>query len=309
MKFINPYDLAFNIKFNNLGKKNIKKFKKILFSELDLFDEEINIKNKTFTKNECYETINEIEKNKDLLSIYSAIYSKNELNNFLYDIYNKNFLKKITLYLSQKKCPIREFIAKHSKHIFSKAYKQAYLENDKNILSLNLELDLEYMEFIYSPVYKILKNEENELFNLKINSSYGFYDIEKIIDIEKINSLPDYFNKIRTSIAYTIRDLSIDRWNNKNNITLALKIIDFSLKIKTSKKENDEFLSTKKDLKKINNNIKSKKIIKSEEPEELGIISIIIIVIIKLFPILLFKIIFLLIRFIRLQVSRGYKGG
>jgi len=107
------------------------------------------------------------------------------------------------------------------------------------------------MEDIYTPVYKILKNEEIELINLK-NSFYDINHIQNIIDIEKINSLPNYFNKIRDDIAYAIRNLSIDSWNDKNNMDVALKLIDLALRIKISTKVKEKFLSDKKDLTKIN---------------------------------------------------------
>lgn len=247
MKFINPYDLAFILNFDDLDGYNLKKFKKKLFAELELFDNEIKIKNKNYSKSECLKIINEIESNKKLLNIYYAVTLNEELNNFLYGIFNKQYLKRIKHDLEVEEKVTREFIIPYIKNTFIKIYKEAFVDNELSILKLSIPVGEDQREDIYAPIYKILKNKEIELTDLK-NNFYDIAIIKNIIDIEKINSLPSYFNKIIDDIAYAIRNLSIDSWNDKKDINLALALIDLTLKIDTSIKIKEKFRKDKSDL-------------------------------------------------------------
>jgi len=251
MKYINPYDLAFVIQFNDLDGQNLKKFKRRFFAELELFDEEIKIKNRVFSKSECVEVINEIDNNKRLLNIYFAVYYNDELNNFLYGIYNKSYLKKIKNDLAVEEKVTKDFISPYIKEILTKVYKSAFLNNEQEILSLDIPLEEKYKEEIYTSVYKILKSYENDLIELKKEYSYNLNDIKKIIDINKINILPNYFKKIIDDIAYAIRNLSIDSWNDKEDMNLALSLIDFALQLNISSKVKEKFLNDKNDLNKV----------------------------------------------------------
>jgi len=63
--------------------------------------------------------------------------------------------------------------------------------------------------------------------------------------------MPNYFRKIIDDIAYAIRNLSIDSWNDKEDMNLALSLINFALKLNVSSKVKEKFLSDKNDLNKV----------------------------------------------------------
>jgi len=61
MKYINPYEIATFIQFNNLDATTFKKFKRRLSAELELGDDEIIINSVKLHQNEIYELIDSIE--------------------------------------------------------------------------------------------------------------------------------------------------------------------------------------------------------------------------------------------------------
>jgi hypothetical protein len=250
MKYINPYDISERIQFKDLKSDNFKKFKRRLLAELDLSDNELTIRNQTYTLNDFNELTKQIENNKYLLFNYNSIYENSFLNNFLYQQYNIHDIKKIKNILSLEQQDTIKLIMPYIINIFSKIYKNAFINSDTDILSLELPVNKIYLESVYEPLYKILKNQEAEINNLK-NESYDIHDVVNIIDIDTINHLPDYFSKVRDDIAYAIRGLSIDSWNDDENLEQALGLITDALKIKVSQKTRDKLLEDKKDLENI----------------------------------------------------------
>ena len=251
MKYINPYEIATFIQFNNLDATTFKKFKRRLFAELELGDDEIIINSVKLHQNEIYELIDSIERDKNLLNIFKSLYENKELNNFLNGKSNEN-IKRLKNILSLENKQTIDFITKYLIQILSKIYKEAFSSKYKiNILQIKPPLNEKYYEQIYEPVYQLLKNQEKELINLESNY-YSFDEVKKIInDVKVINSLPDYFSKIRNDIASSIRNLSIDSWNNNENLDLAMDLIKFALTFKLNNKTKNEFLSTKDELNEI----------------------------------------------------------
>ena len=99
-------------------------------------------------------------------------------------------------------------------------------------------------------IYKSLY--ENQKLNDFLNGQLNITDIKNIIsNIKTINILPEYFTKIRSDIAYAIRNLSIDSWNDNEDLDLAIDLINYALKFKVNSKTKDKFLSDKDDLKNI----------------------------------------------------------
>ena len=253
MKYINPYEIATFIQFNNLNTTTFKTFKKKLSAELELGDNEIIINDVKLHKNEIYELIDAIERDKNLLNIFKSLYENKELNNFLNGNANSNIKKLKNILLLEDKQTI-DFITDYLIQILSRIYKEAFSKYQVDILQLEPPLNEKYYEKIYEPIYKILKNKENELIELK-NNYYEFYDIKNITnDIKNINALPDYFIKIRSDIAQAIRNLSIDSWNDNNDLELALNLINYALAFNVKTKVKDNFLSDKNDLEEIKEN-------------------------------------------------------
>ncbi len=251
MKYINPYEIASSIHFNNLDTPTFKKFKRRLSAELELGDDEIIINSVKLHQNEIYELIDSIERDKNLLNIFKSLYKNKELNNFLNGKSNKN-IKRLKNILSLEDKQTIDFITDYLIQILSKIYKEAFdSKYQVDTLQIKPPLDEKYYEKIYEPIYKILKNKENELISLK-DDYYDLDDIKNIIgNIKTINILPEYFTKIRSDIAYAIRNLSIDSWNNNEDLDLAIDLINYALKFKVNNKTKDKFLSDRNDLEKI----------------------------------------------------------
>jgi len=143
------------------------------------------------------------------------------------------------------------FITPYLTGILSKIYKNAYLTNQESILRTEPPIEKDSFEQIYEPIYNLLKNQENELINLK-NEDHDLDDIKNIVvNIKAINMLPDYFTKIRNDISKAIRNLSIDSWNDDEDIDLALDLIKLALKFNVNSKTKDKLLSDQNDLEKI----------------------------------------------------------
>jgi len=250
MQYINPFDIAKQIGFDNLNQNTFKKFKRRVFAELELNDDKIIVNNVILYRNEIYSILDEIDKDKSLLDIYRALYENEILNSFLNGS-KSNHIEKLKNLIELEDRQTVEFITPYLINILSKIYKKAFLEHDVQTLIIQPPVEEIYYEKIYEPIYKLLKNKENELYKLK-NTFDDFYAIKYIIgDVKTINKLPDYFAKIRIDIAQAIRNLSIDSWNESEDLDLALSLIGYALKFKVNQKMKDKFLSDKTDLENI----------------------------------------------------------
>lgn len=251
MKFINPFDIAELVKFNNLTLTNFKKFKKRLQAEMELNEGIINIKSIIIQQSDIYEVLDLIDRDKEILNIYKSLYRNKHLNNYLFlngGTLNASNIKNIKNIISLEDKQIIKFITPYLINIFSKIFKEAFLKKNIDVLYVKLPIETIYIEKIYEPIYKILKNKEDEIISLK-DGAYDLYKIKEVIDdIEAINSLPEYFIKIRSDISYSIRNLSIDSWNENKDLELSLKLIDLSLSFKLNNKIRSKILSDKNDL-------------------------------------------------------------
>jgi len=251
MKYINPYDIANSIDFDNLNITNLKKFKRRLSAELELNDGEIIINNIVYQQNDIYDMLDRIDRDKSLLNIYHSIYSNDKLNNFLYGQYNTTHLKLLKNILLLEDLQTIKFITPYIADRLSAIYKNAFLNGRIDILKIEPPIDKLYYEQIYEPIYKILKSKEVELINLK-DKLYDIEDIESVIgNIDMINALPEYFTKIRHDIAYAVRNLSIDSWNNNQNLELSNDLINLALNFKLNDNIKENFINDKNDLEKM----------------------------------------------------------
>jgi len=261
MKYINPYDIAEF--FGGLSLANFKKFKKRVLNELELEDNEIVINNQKFSKNDIYEILEEIDKNKDLLNNYFALYMKKDINYFLYGE-NQNIetiLAKIN-FLDEN---LKNFITPFLKDRLKEIYKNAFKNKNLTLLKFTPPISKIYLDEIYEPIYKSLKNIQNELQSKK-NQRINLSNIQEIIgNIDIINQLPDYFDKRRNDIALTIRGLSVDMWNDYEDADLAIELINLALKFKLNSKNRDMFENDKKQLEKMKEKEKGNKLLKEIE--------------------------------------------
>jgi hypothetical protein len=131
-----------------------------------------------------------------------------------------------------------------SKPIFQKNLdhiKKLYLESEnKKKYASSLEK--------WSNLLLELKSYKNKLEEQSESPGEIFGTIKQKIQIDDLNSLGDYAEEIRTSIAYSLRGLSISSWNKNDDVINALKFINLGLQIKNPEEVIKTLESDKSDL-------------------------------------------------------------
>jgi len=257
MSYLNPYDLAEIVGLQHIDTDNLKQFKRKLLVEIELSDNEINVKNNTYSKAECIEIFDDIETYNRRLEHYYSIYQNEELNNLLYGVYDDNYLLRLKNDLMLEDRSLIKFISPVLTEHISKHYKHSFLHNRKKIISLNFPLEEIYLEKIYAPVYKLIKEKSEEVIVLGQEDDLSIYKIKSLLqNIDAINALPEYFLKIRSSLALSVRQLSIDAWNDKQDILLAQKLIELATQFRVDSKTETKILNDMTDLKDVAENHK-----------------------------------------------------
>ncbi len=257
MSYLNPYDLAEIVGLEHISTGNLKQFKRKLLVEIELSDNEINVKNNMYSKAECIEIFNDIEIHNRRLEHYYSIYQNEELNNLLYGLYDDNYLLRLKNDLMLEDRSLIKFISPILTEQITKHYKRSFIRNRQKIISLQFPLEEIYLEKIYAPVYKIIKEKSEEIIALGKEDDLSIYKVKSLLqDIDAINALPEYFLKIRSSLALSLRNLSIDAWNDKRDIVLAQKLIDLATQFRVDSKTEVKILNDVNDLKDVEENNK-----------------------------------------------------
>jgi hypothetical protein len=248
-EFINPYDLSETIGFKNLEFNTIRNFKKRLFAELDLLDGEISIKGKIAFKSECLDLLNIIELSDSYLTYYKIIYENDDLNTLLYGKSNKYYLRTLSNQLRLESEGFNGFIGTYLSASLKKIYKNAFLNNEVEITRLELHLNKAYLEYMYMPVYKVIQDRIDNLIKLEKSQNFNFDEVKSIFgSTSVINTLPNYFSKIKNDLFQKVRNISITACNDLNDIDLAMEIIDFTLLLTLQQKTREKFEKDKNDL-------------------------------------------------------------
>ncbi|WP_258540415.1 hypothetical protein [Parvicella tangerina] len=131
-----------------------------------------------------------------------------------------------------------------SKPTFEKNYSivkkkhQERLEQEKNAPLLK-----EWAKILISIQEKV-EDVENETFSA--TDALNF--VKSTFDLDKLNSLPQFADEIRTQIGYSIRSMSIASWNKQSDIKNSLALIDYALKINVNKSAKEKFIQDRTEL-------------------------------------------------------------
>jgi len=268
MIYLNPYDLVEVIGLSEIDSTKIKRIKRRVFSELELLDNEIEIKNRIYSRSEVVELFDIIEKDSNPLEYYHLIFQNSKLNDFLYDLGDKVYLLGLNDDLKLENEGFIQFISPFLVEKISKIYRSAFLCNEVDIVKIEFPLEERYLEKIYAPIYQILQEKITELYSLKESEKFVLNDVKSLVgSIELINSLPDYFINIRNELAFAIRNLAIDAFNEQENISLSFNLINNALQVQVDTNSKDKLLSDKNGLEDIRKNIENQII---EELETIG---------------------------------------
>jgi hypothetical protein len=73
-------------------------------------------------------------------------------------------------------------------------------------------------------------------------------NVQKLLNVSELNSLPSFADEIRTQIGYSIRSLSISSWNKQNDIKTSLSLIGLALQIYVNEEAKIKFRQDKTEL-------------------------------------------------------------
>ncbi|EJF07263.1 hypothetical protein ThvES_00006530 [Thiovulum sp. ES] len=245
MSFLNIFDLAQHYGISKLETSSLIKAKRRILAEIELDDDEVEIRNQTFSKSDVLNLFYEIDKNENILSFHKTIFQNQNLNTFLYGDSSTIPTKAFHDPLGRTSTDFTSYISPFFAKQFGNLYKNAFEEGNIEVLKFNPPISAHFLEDIYSPILKKLEDLKNDLtlsnVESKINNSV----------IEKLNALPQYFMKSRSDIALRVRSLSVDAWNKKEDLDLAFKILDLAFKLdvnSSTKQKLDEDEKGLKDL-------------------------------------------------------------
>jgi hypothetical protein len=233
LSFLNIFDLAQHYGISKLETSSLIKAKRRILAEIELDDDEVEIRNQTFSKSDVLNLFDEIDKNENVLTFHKTIFQNQNLNAFLYGTSSRIPTKAFHDPLGRTNTDFTNYISPFFAKQFGNLYKKAFEEGNIEVLKFNPPISAHFLEDIYSPILKKLEDLKNDLTLSNVESK-----ISNSV-IEKLNALPQYFMKSRSDIALRIRSLSVDAWNKKEDLDLAFKILDlaFELDVNSSTKQ------------------------------------------------------------------------
>ncbi|MBO9204208.1 MULTISPECIES: hypothetical protein [Niastella] len=246
MRFINPIEIL-NLQkaeVNNIDSAIIKKAKRILFADIDLSDDHhFEYKGTSLAKSDCEKAINELESN-DKIEFYHFIANYSDLNDFLAtgkeNIFS-SFRQESIYQLPEFINLISPWFSEQYDRALFKAYQNNNIDLLNKILSINPPVNHFDKDKLYKSLGATIKESINEIDQATrdIKNEESIYDetnieevlflVQEKLDIDKINTLPQYFQSTRNQCATSIRNLSVNVFNTFNDANVALDLISYAL--------------------------------------------------------------------------------
>ena len=239
MNFFNPFDL---LELDTPAIEAIKKAKKIKLAEIELDDGFLEWRTYKISKSDFIKLVDELDDDKRK-EFYWVIKNDIKLNKFLTEndiiffylyeprkVYNNNdFINFISPYFSER-----------FNDLLLKAFKSNNINIVNKLFSVPILVNHEHRDMLYNNLTRLLNEKAEELqtsifFEDKIKKDLS--DIEDYIHFNinpsLLNALPDYFQKQRNDIANALRHISVDVWNDFEELDTAFNIIHYALSIRT----------------------------------------------------------------------------
>lgn len=131
-----------------------------------------------------------------------------------------------------------------SKPTFEKNYNIVKKKHEERIEQENNAPLIKEWAKILITIQNKVDDVENE--TLKANDALSF--VKSSFELSELNNLPSFANEIRTQIGYSIRSMSIASWNKQSDITNALALINYSLRINVNESAKSKFQQDKNEL-------------------------------------------------------------
>lgn len=234
MNFINPFDL---LEIDTPDNESIKKAKHRKLVEIELNDGFLEIGNQKLSKSEFIRLIDKLDDNK-IKIMYFFVKRDTNLSNFLLN----NDIRFFYFYQSHKAYQNQDFInfispyfAESFNELLLKAFKSGSSSIIDKLFSVTLLVNNKYSDKLYINLSILLDEKIEEL--QKIRDSIDkdvdsiINAIKSIINIDLLNTLPNFFQKQRNKIAITLHDIFIYFWKSFNDLQFSCNIISYALRI------------------------------------------------------------------------------
>lgn len=244
-QFINPVDIL-NLAATDLttiDDTSIKRAKKAVLAEIDLSDDGFfNYHGQQLTRADCERAIDELEQ-RDKLEFYHFIANHATLSKFLLNGDESFF----TAFRHESIYKLPEFVRFISPY-FATAYDsilwKAWQRNDGSFSQL-IAIDPIVTSDDIETSCKTLRNalvrqvEDVLVLTNKVKDTTQEIDItaimtlvEVLMDKERLNTLPPYFQEIRNKMAIALRNLSVEINNTRINLPVAKQLHQDILQLK-----------------------------------------------------------------------------
>jgi hypothetical protein len=225
MQYINPFELL-NIQTENLSdidSSTIRKAKNNLLADIELSDNKtIHFKGFDLLKSDCIRIVDELDNN-DKKEFHYFIAQNINLYLFLTKG-DLTFFNKFKVESIYKLDDFIDFISPYYTKQYSKAlsnnYRKQRIKNIKCLLLVKPIVNKNHIEDCYKSTYTIIQSIKNEIVqtakeidnNKSLHIDNDFKDLAEVlrkqVNVEILNLLPSYFQRIRNQIAQSIRSLS-----------------------------------------------------------------------------------------------------
>jgi hypothetical protein len=249
LNYINPIELLDlkHLEINQIDGGTIKKAKKRIFADFDLSDDgDIKYYNRKITRAECEKVFIELD-DSDNIEFYHFLANKHALNKFLVDgdpqIFNsfpQESIYKLPAFI--------DFVSPYYSTALNLSLLKAFKDGNKaglqKLLSVTPLVNSNFKDACFKGINSNLKQSISDVNTITTgiknedsiydedNCNEAFYDAKEILDVELINSLPNYFQSLRNQSAQALRNLSVNIFNSFHDSETALETIEYALEFK-----------------------------------------------------------------------------
>lgn len=237
--FINPFDL---LEIETTDSDTIKKAKRRKLADIELNDGFLEIGSQKISRSEFIKLVDELDDNKTK-NMYFFIKRDTHLNKLLLN----NDVRFFFLYQPHKAYQNQDFInfispyfAESFSQLLLKAFKTGNSSHVNKLFSVPLLINQEHTDKLYKNLSRLLSEKIEELEDIKNSVDEGIDDedfsnimeaFESIVDIDLLNSLPNYFQKQRNDIAMMLWNIDDAIWKIIKDLQVSYNIIYYALRI------------------------------------------------------------------------------
>ncbi len=239
MIFVNPLDLIKLEKFDlsKITQSFLKRQKTLLLNEIALSDDGYYSHKGVKLSKLDVENYFEKLKDEEIKYFYLYLIENGYLNDFLtnghlkyFDYYREEQIYKYAKFIDF----ISPFYAYNYNQVLCTAVKNGASEVVKKIVSIPLMVNYSFIDKAYHNTYHFIK-EWTILTSKNLDEKLiRIGAIRTNVNLECINSLPDYFQEVRNELGSCVRSIAVDIYNNSSNRVKAFEAYKLANEILTN---------------------------------------------------------------------------